>query len=285
MHRLEKKLPIKNEGAFNDFVKVLKIGEKVEGSDQLGNTLRQRSLNAYRFLCEDAPRGPSVSTRNNRNRGKNGQVFRGVGTARDDCTRGSKRSRAAKDQFPYGDSHDRQGRTNGGSTTSAEKRQRTSDFRATSATCYSGLMMRDHTSAEAMAQRLGSLPKGNIDQSQPIPIHFASAGPPEENSLQMLSATEMEQTPHGFTNDIVNYLPTYAEAEVGSNSYLPTYAEAGDVLAGAASGSHLDTECLVGSNSYLPTYINAGSVLMSEVPNIGSESGATAGAVGYFPTL
>ena len=101
----------------------------------------------------------------------------------------------------------------------------------------------------------------------------------------MLSATEMEQTPHGFINDIVNYLPIYAEAEVGFNNYLPTYAKAGDVLAGAASGSHLDTECLVGFNSYLPTYINAGSVLISEVSNIGSKSRATADVVDYFPTL
>ena len=47
VYKLKKKLLIKNEDAFNDFVKVLKIREKVKGSDQLSNTLQQRFLNAY----------------------------------------------------------------------------------------------------------------------------------------------------------------------------------------------------------------------------------------------
>ena len=135
-----------------------------------------------------------------------------------------------------------------------------------------------------MAQYLGSLSKGNINQSQPIPIHFTSTGLSEENSLWMLFVTEMKQTPHEFTNDIVNYLPIYIKAEVGFNSYLFIYAKAGDVLASAASGSHFNTECLIDSNSYFSIYINAG-VLISEVSNINSESEATANAVGYFSTL
>ena len=94
----------------------------------------------------------------------------------------------------------------------------------------------------------------------------------------------MKQTPHKFTNDIVNYLPIYIKIEIDFNSYFFIYAETGDVFADAASGSHFDTECLVNFNSYLFIYINAG-VLMSEVSNIDSESETTAGAVGYFSTL
>ena len=101
----------------------------------------------------------------------------------------------------------------------------------------------------------------------------------------MLSVTETEQTPHKFTNDIVNYLPIYTEAEVNFNSYLFIYAKADDVFTDAASGSHLDSEYLINFNSYFLIYINADSVLMSEVFNIDSELKVTADTVGYFPIL
>ena len=64
-----------------------------------------------------------------------------------------------------------------------------------------------------------------------------------------------------------------------SGTHSPGDPEASSVLAGAASGSHLNTECTTDSVSYFLTYPEAGGVFAGEAFDMCFDSGAAADTV------